>query len=417
MTVTYRKRHKFRRSDCEHSKECDNKRGRKHNSKCGRKCDSKCVRKCDSKCGRKCDCECGRNCDCDRRCNNSKPEKCKCNLESIKNAIAHLQQHSDAMIKKGICIDDTTAAYTPRSNYPIIPTDTFPSVWPNSAYPISSIRVFSYSLGSAPAKEWVLWAVQNNIKVLIGINLQDYTTDLNALSNDYLAADPTLKQNFNDNVLAYAVGNEANVPEIQQIIDGIAYAKDLISESKLPNKPVSTVLNLNEQWILNTFPPENAIFTADFLNLEQYIDVIMFNTYGGYFIYEPSLLDASLSWTSNGQTFSILLNQFGAVRSAMRKQNITKEFWIGETGWSSAPLGNHPEPPGWSSLPHLKTFYKNFFDFNMDTPYLPQLATQTVMPPNRIFYFSVRDSFLHLLNVEEFFGLFTKQESPLVQKV
>jgi hypothetical protein len=353
--------------------------------------------------------------------------KCKCDLTNvtlvgyhandITNKITNLQQHSDAMKKKGICIDDTSASYTPKSDYPIISTDTFPSVWPNSAYPISSIRVFSYSLGNSPAKQWVIWAIQNKIKVLVGINLQDYTTDLNVLSNDYLAADPLLKKDFNENIIGYAIGNEGTLSEIPSIINGILYAKSLISEYKLPNKIVSTVLSLDAQWILNTFPPESATFTSDFLSLEPYVDVIMFNAYGGYFLYDSTLLNASLSWTSNGQQFSVLLNQFGAIRSAMKKQNILKELWITETGWSSAPISKNPEPPGWSSLDHLKTFYKNFFNFNMNVPFLPQLATQYVMPPERIFYFSLRDAFFQLLDVNEFFGLFTKQASPLVQKV
>lgn len=115
--------------------------------------------------------------------------------------------------------------------------------------------------------------------------------------------------------------------------------------------------------------------------------------------------------------FSILLNQFGSIRSAMRKQNIIKQLWITETGWSSAPSSNHPEPPGWSSLEHLQLFYKNFLNFNLNAPYLPQLATLTVQPPDKIFLFCVRDSFLPLLNVEEYFGLYTKQEIPLIQKV
>ena len=359
-----------------------------------------------------CHCRCKNNHRCHCKHKHRDTTKCK----SILDAISNLQQHSDAMDKKGICIEDKTASYTPMSHYPLISTDTFPSVWPTTAYPIKSMRIFSYSQGNVPAKQWALWAIKNNIKILIGINLQNYTSDLDTLSADYLAADPALKQKFEDNILAYAVGNEAGVGEIPNMIAGITYARNLITGNNLPNKPVSSVLSLTEQWITNTYPPENGIFTADFLTLEPNLDIIMFNAYGGYFLYIPELLDASLSWTSNGQQFSVLLNQFGAIRSAMSKACISKELWITETGWSSAPVSN-AEPTGWSTPDNQRTFYKNFLNFNMNVPFLPQEASTYVMPPERIFWFSVRDSYYALLNINEYFGLYTEQESPLVQKI
>lgn len=328
----------------------------------------------------------------------------------------NLELSSTSMSKKGICIEDRSAALPPSGNYPTIPDDTFPSVWPDTAFPIDNIRVFSYSLGPAPAREWVLWAIQHNIKVLVGINLQDYTTDLANLSADYLAANSYLRSCFDKNILAYAVGNEANIPEIPSMLAGIQATNDLITQGLIPAAPVSTVLNLNPQWIVNTFPPQNAEFTSDFNTLLPSLDILMFNTYGGYFIYEPALLLPSLSWTSNGEVFSILLNQFGSIRSAALKGKVlSKPLWICETGWSSGPLSNHPEPSGWSSPCHLKTFYRNFLTFDQDTPYFPQLATIQVQPPDMIFYFGLRDSFLPLLNVEEFFGLY-RRTPYLLQK-
>lgn len=327
-----------------------------------------------------------------------------------------LSLSSTAMSRKGICIEDRTAALPPSANYPIIYTDTFPSVWPKTAFPIENIRVFSYSLGTAPARQWVLWAIQHNIKVLVGINLQDYATDLATLSADYLSADPYLRSCFDKNLLAYAVGNEANIPEVPSIIEGIQATRTLITAGLIPAAPVSSVLNLNDQWIVNAFPPQNAEFTTDFQILLPHLDILMFNTYGGYFIYEPFLLQASLSWTSNGQIFSVLLNQFGSIRSAALKAGVfSKPLWICETGWSSAPLSNHPEPAGWSSPGNLKTFYRNFLSFDQSAPYFPQLATQQVQPPDMIFFFGLRDSFLPLLNVEEYFGLY-KSTPYLIQK-
>lgn len=328
----------------------------------------------------------------------------------------NLSLFSTSMSNKGLCIEDRSAALPPSGNYPMIPNDTFPSVWPETAFPIENIRVFSYSLGTAPARQWVLWAIQHNIKVLIGINLQNYTDDLANLSADYLSADPYLRSCFDRNVLAYAIGNEANTPEIPDMLKGIQATKNLIGLGSIPKAPVSTVLNLNDQWIVNAFPPENAEFTNDFKTLLPSLDILMFNTYGGYFIYEPVLLQPSLSWTSNGQVFSVLLNQFGSIRSAALKANVSsKPLWICETGWSSAPLSNHPEPKGWSSPTHLKTFYRNFLTFDQSTPFFPQLAGRQVKPPEMIFFFGLRDSFLPLLNVEEFFGLY-KSSPTLIQK-
>lgn len=323
---------------------------------------------------------------------------------------------SSAMAGKGICIEDRTAALPPSAHFPMISTDTFPSVWPGTSYPIANVRVFSYSLGAAPARNWVLWAIQNNIKVLVGINLQDYTTDLAAFADDYAKADPYLKSCFDRNILAIAVGNEVGDWEVPNVIAGIDAARALIAAKSLPDVPVSVVLNLNPMWIVNAWPPRDAVFTSAFLQLLPHMDVIMVNTYGAYFD-NYDLLTPGLSWTSNGQVFSVLLNQWGSVRVAARKTPLAlgKPLWVCETGWSSAPLSNHPEPMGWSSPAHLKTFYRNFLAFDQAAPYLPQETWEFVQPPELIFYFGLRDSYLPLLDVEEYFGLF-KASGPLIQK-
>jgi hypothetical protein len=329
-----------------------------------------------------------------------------------------LQLSSTAMSRKGICIENRTAALNPSANYPIIAPDTFPSVWPETEFPIENIRTFNYDKeGPNAARDWVLWAIQHNIKVLVGIDLFKYAVDLADLSADYLAADPYLRSCFDKNILAYSIGNEAQVSEIPLIIEGIQAAQALIADGLIPAKPISTVINPVETWIINTFPSENAEFTNNYLTLLPYLDILMFNTYGGYFFFDPIFLLPSLSWTSNGEVFSILLNQFGALRSAALKAGaFSKPFWVCETGWASAPLSTNPnEPKKWSSPSHLKTFYRNFLSFDQDMPYFPQLATQQVLPPDMIFYFGLRDSFLPLLNANEFFGLY-KKPPYLLQK-
>ena len=324
---------------------------------------------------------------------------------------------SSAMAGKGICIEDRTAALVPSAHYPMISTDTFPSIWPGTSYPISNVRVFSYSLGAAPARQWVLWAIQNNIKVLVGINLQNFSTDLAAFAEDYNNADPYLKSCFDRNILAIAVGNEVGDWEVDNVIAGIEAARALIATDSLPDVPVSVVLNLNPMWIVNSWPPRDAVFTEAFLKLLPHMDVIMVNTYGAYFD-NYDLLTPGLSWTSNGQIFSVLLNQWGSVRVAARKTPLAlgKPLWVCETGWSSAPLGNHAdEPLGWSSPANLKTFYRNFLAFDQAAPYMPQETWEFVQPPEMIFFFGLRDSYLPLLDVEEYFGLF-KASGPLIQK-
>lgn len=100
-------------------------------------------------------------------------------------------------------------------------------------------------------------------------------------------------------------------------------------------------------WINDAFPPELASFTANFISLIPNLDVVCFNCYGNYFSFgnpgtsglTPQVwLERGLSWTSNGTQFSVVLNQFGAIRYSMAKASIaSKPFWCTETGWASKP--------------------------------------------------------------------------------
>ena len=98
---------------------------------------------------------------------------------------------------KGFNLDDVTASLTPSF-------DSFPKNWIIANWPISSLRTYHYNLNT-PA--WITWAVQNHIQVMIGITLDNYQNELDLLSSNYLAADQSLKRQYDLNIIAIAVGN------------------------------------------------------------------------------------------------------------------------------------------------------------------------------------------------------------------
>jgi hypothetical protein len=291
---------------------------------------------------------------------------------------------------KGINFDDTTSALVPSF-------DSFPKNWLTTNIFISSFRTYHYDLNTP---NWIKWGVQNNLEVMIGITLGNYQNELDRLSNDYLSADTTLKSQYDINVIAIGVGNEEPVSKISLINEGLIYAKNLLQTNKLPkNSKITTVLtNAASDWIVSTYPPMNARFTENFLDLYPNIDIICFNLYDGYS--NPELpLEVRLSWDNS--TPSVTLNGFGAIRFAIDAAiktipNFTnKPFWCTEVGWQSSG-----DIPG-STVENLKTFYTNFLLFNMSNSYIPQESTRAVIPPDRIFYFTIRDA------NNEFFGLYS----------
>lgn len=289
----------------------------------------------------------------------------------------------ESISNKGINIDDTTVALTPSSSNPRQSTDTFPYTWLHSVgQKVQSIRTYHYDTNGAA---WVAWAVKNNIKVVIGITLSNYTAELNSLASDYGAS--SIQSQYNANVLAIAIGNEET--DVSTIQAGIAYAKTLT----LPSGALYTsVLNADGNWLNSTYPPPSCTFTSNFLTLEPSLDVLCFNCYGGYFTYGQQqfiTVANSTSWQSTTNGGSVLLNEFGAIRFAMSAATITKEFWVTETGWCSTT--ELSQNPSWSNTKNLATFYYNFLGFPLLVPFTPQTASSSVMPPNRIFYFSLRD--------------------------
>ena len=315
------------------------------------------------------------------------------NLGSSNNPIDNIFTNnivSNNFSLKGINLDDNTAKLVPSF-------ESFPSNWLVANTPISSFRTYHYNLNT-PA--WIKWGVQNNLEIMIGITLNNYQTELDELSSDYLNADSTLKSQYDIGIIAIAIGNEEPASNILQMNDGMIYAKNLISIGKLPkNIKVTTVLSNNlSEWIASTYPPMNARFTSNFLELYPNMDIISFNLYDGYS--NPELpLPVRLSF---GSTLpSVTLNGFGGVRFAIdaaiktQPNFIDKPFWCTEIGWQSSGsiLG--------SNVANLKTFYNNFLLFNMTNSFIPENSTRAVTAPDRIFYFTIRDA------NNETFGLYT----------
>lgn len=287
---------------------------------------------------------------------------------------------------KGINIDDTTVALTPSTSNPQKTSDTFPFTWLKTTSQLGTIRTYHYDTNGA---NWVSWAVQNGIKVIIGIDLSSYTSQLNSLQSAYTSANTALKAQYDTNVIAIAIGNEEPASSLSSLQSGIAYAKTLMLPS---NAKYTSVLNFDNDWSQNSFPPSSCTFTSAFLTLEPSLDVICFNCYGGYFTYGQQqfiTVENSVSWQSTVNGGSVLLNQFGAIRFAMAAAVITKEFWVTETGWCST--SEISQNPSWSNVANEKEFYKGFLGFSLTTPFIAQSASTSVLPPNRIIYFSVRD--------------------------
>lgn len=307
---------------------------------------------------------------------------------------------------KGINLDDDTANLTPPVDEKQI---IFPQNWLTTNKPISSFRTFHYNLNTP---NWIKWGVENNLEVMIGITLENYEVELNNLSNDYLS-DSILKSKYDINIIAIAIGNEKS--DITQMNKGMLYAKTLISSGKLPkNAKVTTVLtNGNSEWFISTtkpnekYTPMNTIFTQNFFELYPNMDIICFNLYDGYSLINPDVsIEVKLSWTNP----SVTLNGFGAVRFALDAASKTqKPFWCTEIGWESDFSKKDPNNKN-GSLPNLRKFYSNFLLFNMDSNFTPEASTRSVKPPDRIFYFTIRDA------NNETFGLYTNNNKILDPK-
>ncbi len=294
---------------------------------------------------------------------------------------------------RGICLDDNTALLTPSFT-------TFPQQWLKSDSLTQCVRTYHYAGND---RTWIQWLIQKKICVMVGITLSPphvYQLEIDAFVADY--ADPILKPLFDTYVIAIGVGNEQNASQLGLMKTRIANTKQLIQEGKLPATKVTTVLVDNNDWLLNTFPPNAAVFTQNFNDLYQSLDIICFNMYDAYGSPAVVPTKTKLSWASDGQSnLSVTLNGFGAVRNAMIKNEYTKPFWCTEVGWQApAQSGNNPG----NNISFLKEFYTNFLGFNMASMFVPQGQSTAVDAPDRIFYFTIRD--VPSMGSGETFGLY-----------
>ena len=224
-------------------------------------------------------------------------------------------------------------------------------------------------------------------------------------------------------------------------MDSIKTIRDLVAAGKLPDKPITSVMNMNEtapqQWIIpkSSYPPHKCEFSDDYKLLIDHLDIVCFNCYGGYFdqngltqeLGSAKALEASLSWVPGK---SIIVNQISAIRSAMMKIKSDKPFWLTETGWSSSMLlrdgkpvididGNLQTDSKWSNIENMKNFYNGFIKFDTTQNMLFEIdgTSYNIKPPEKIFYFSLRDSHLSRLEIDEFFGLFEIDVASLKSKI
>jgi hypothetical protein len=327
---------------------------------------------------------------------------------------------------RGICLDDQTTL-----NADLV----VPNTWPN--YPeqhITSFRSFSYAAGKK--REWTNWLLLNNYKVIVAFALGAHE-DIQIFVEFY-AKHPTYVE---DNVLAFVVGNEQTTSDVPRIVEDIALLRKLIEEEQLPRLPVTSVMNLNDsgtqEWLLpdTSYPPQNAKFSTVYREVAKHLDIICFNAYGGFFDMGgltkdtksfDTALRVSLSWKTGD---SVIVNQLVAVRIAMKDAGLDHlPFWLTETGWSSAPLtidgvpvvsnseGDPQTTEKWSNLTNEKMFYNSFMDFDL-TKNIKVDNIYDVKPPDKMFYFSLRDSKLLSKDIEEYFGLFTSDTTTLVHKM
>jgi hypothetical protein len=328
-------------------------------------------------------------------------------------------------------------------------SNNLPKSWPytddddvviENQQPLNLYRTFSFS--GERNQSWVKWLIKNEYFIFIGFDLSDNDEDINELINFYKIE----KEKMDKYIIGLSIGNEPLTSEITKIKTKIAKIKLAIIENKLMKTPVTTVFSLmdsdDKEWIKQgtSYPPSEGEFSSSFLELIDDFDIIAFNLYGGFFTQRQlvedfqsfdSALNACLSFEPG---VSIIVNQIAVLRAAMSKANLSDDFplIVAETGWSSAQLlrdgeilrdadGFPQTTKEWSNIINQRKFYDNFLKFDMVNNVkftISQFPTveYDFKPPNFMFFFCLRDSFLERENVQEFFGLYTGDLNSLQQK-
>ena len=296
---------------------------------------------------------------------------------------------------KGICIDDFSAKINPEVWFE---EDASKFKWPLTNDPIKVIRTYNWNR----MKQWVLWALNNSIKVFIGLNDQD------TLSKD------DIKQLLSNkpHIIGFGIWNEPKFNPKSQI------KKDLLEtlNSKFPNIPQMVVYSHKKA---SSYGHQSSgILAVNIYGL--YGDVCCCDTCEN----NPEgveTLKIQLPWKGskdNDPNFnSILENE---INDMIKTPN--DKFWLTEIGWSSFPVGcsspdctdqpdyqqfsdRYKRLVAWSNETNLRKNYEEFLKYNNNN---------TTTKPEYIFLMSLSDTKkLGTPRAGEAFGLYTDDTNTL----
>lgn len=269
---------------------------------------------------------------------------------------------------KGICIDDFSATINPESWFG---KDTSNFKWPLTNYPIEVIRTYNWN----KMKNWVLWALKNNIKVLIGTDSFD---------SDPTSDEISILQQHIDKIIAISPVNEGSKqgPTFNFLPDSIPRIKVFIHKD--PNSYGTQPNNILAVNIYGIYLPNMCVTDG----CDQSMDNITLNQ--------------QIIWKGENPT-PILENEFNDIF----EYNNNVKFWLTETGWSSYPVGCDDSTCSrdskfrrliaWSNTTNLKRFYEEFLKYD---------NTDSTKTPEYIFYFCLSDTYNYLGGKKEGFGLY-----------
>ena len=286
----------------------------------------------------------------------------------------------------GINLDNLSLTTDPSSS-------TFPSNWPLTKTPISSLRTYFISPQSL---KWLRYLTLNNIDVFIGIIGMQPTEQIKQLIGELKTWSPAQL----NHILAYSVANE--ITNVDFMINTATQLKTELNQVNGAMKPVTACLKFTTDWIIG------GKFTDLAIKLFKALDpIICFNIYGLFFSKDqtsahviPSLLNKALSWSESDG--SIVFDNFKSIKSAMNDAGLSDhKFWVTEVGWGSAPFSFINDQ--WANMENAKQFYTNFLKIQKQDA-----------SPDRIFWFCMRDDPNGKNN--ESFGLYTGQIPNLVSK-
>ena len=288
---------------------------------------------------------------------------------------------------KGLCIDNYSATLNPNDWFG---EDAGKFNWPLTSQPIRVIRTYNWT----HMKVWVLWALKNNIKVLIGTASFDFTSDPTSEEKQILL-------DYKENIIAISPVNEGSDPgptfDFLDKIPIIACNKN--GEGSTNDPPISGASN----------------------------DIVAVNVYGLFF--DMCCCDGPrqdyCDCTENKQEDTLKKqNNFNFdnifIQSILNGiQKYTRydapnrpwgnKFWVTEYGWESqysdknkptkGPNCSNPQKyinrkKAWSNVDNYKTTYTNFLNFNSSS-----VNSKLYYPIEYVFWFTLCDT------NGEYFGL------------